>query len=287
MFHFLHTYQPQPIVFNLGFVSIHWYGLLMVIGFLAGYLVSFKLAKKYKLSSKNFDEIVFYGLIFGLIGARIYHVLWNIPYYIKYPVRIFEIWQGGLGVFGVIIAGALVLFFYAKKHKISFLFLLDLFIPGAILGQAIIRWGNWFNQELFGLPVKWGIPISLANRPEIYQNFTYFHPTFLYESIWCFLIFIILMLCHYHWMRRYSNPDREISAAHLRTHLRVRPLSGKIFALYLILYSFERFFIEFLRVDFQPLFLGLKSSQIVSIILFAIGLILIIKHGRDPLKGPT
>ena len=251
---FLHNYQPQPILVKLGPISIYWYGMLIVAGFCLGAYVAFKLAKKYDFRTESLWSLAFYVLIFGLIASRLYHVGCELPYYLKNPVQILKIWQGGLAIWGAIIGAVLVFFFYARRYRRSYLALWDIVVPGLALGQAIGRWGNWFNQELFGRPVAWGIPIKLANRPEIYQNFTHFHPVFLYESIWCFLIFLILMLAH----KKIGAPSSDYSR-------------GRIFALYLILYSLGRFFIELIRIDPQPIFFGLRAGQLMSIVLFVAG----------------
>jgi len=262
---FLHNFEPQP-VFRLGLLTIHWYGLLMVLAGISGFLLVFKLAKKYEVKKEIIEDIIFYSIIFGLIGARIYHILCEPIYYFHNPSEMIKFWHGGLGIYGALISGGIVLYIFAKKFKkkgenLSFLILADLFAPALILGQAIGRWGNWFNQELYGLPTNlpWGIPISLSNRLTGLESFQYFHPVFLYESVWNFLIFIILMIMI------------------TRTHAKK---SGQIFAVYLILYSLGRFFIEFLRVNPQPIFLDLRLAQIVAILMFIIGFVILIKSQK-------
>ena len=259
---FLHNFEPQS-VFRLGLLTIHWYGLLMVLAGILGFLLVLKLAKKYEVKKETIEDIVSYSVIFGLIGARIYHILCEPIYYFQNPSEMIKFWHGGLGIYGALISGGIVLYIFAKKLKkrgenLSFLILADLFAPALILGQAIGRWGNWFNQELYGVPTNlpWGIPISLSNRLAGLESFQYFHPVFLYESVWDFLIFIVLMIII------------------TRTTAR-KP--GTIFAFYLILYSLGRFFIEFLRVNPQPIFLGLRLAQIMAILMFILGFVVLIK----------
>ncbi len=266
IFNFLHTFQPQPIVFRLGPLTIYWYGLLIILAGLLGYWLTLKLTEA---GPPEIQNLIFYLIIFGLIGARIYHVLCELPYYLRDPLAVLKVWQGGLGIFGAVIAGIIVLYFYGRRNKISFLWLADLIAPALILGQAIGRWGNWFNQELYGLPTNlpWGIPISLANRLVDWQSSQYFHPVFLYESIGCLIIFVILLCLH---KVRLTKPEAWPSEIH-----------GRIFALYLILYPLIRFSVEFLRINPQPIFFGLRLAQLVAVLMFVAGWVILIKSSRQ------
>ncbi|MDD2646575.1 MAG: prolipoprotein diacylglyceryl transferase [Patescibacteria group bacterium] len=252
-----HNYRPQPILVQLGPIFIYFYGVLIVFAIIFGFYLTWKLIKKYRINI-SFDELVnltIYLIIFGLIGARLYHVLTEINYYIAKPWEIFYFWQGGLGIFGALIANFIFLFFYGRKRGYSLWFILDLLAPALLLGEAIGRFGNWFNQENFGYPTSlaWGIPIELIYRPIQYVSFEYFHPTFFYQFIWnifvlIFLIFIIK---------------------------KIKMGRGLIFGWYLVLYSLGRFIIEFLRVNYQPMILDLRLAQLVCLLLFASGLYLI------------
>ncbi|MGC9049118.1 MAG: prolipoprotein diacylglyceryl transferase, partial [Patescibacteria group bacterium] len=162
IFNFFHEYHPQPVIFQLGMFSFRWYGLLMAMAVGIGLLLTIRLAKGSIIGSEKIWGLAPYLIIFGFIGARLYHVLSEIDYYLKRPLEIFYVWRGGLGIFGTIIAGALVLLFYTRKNQISFWLLADLLAPSLALGEAIVRWGNWFNQENFGRPTNlpWGIPVD-------------------------------------------------------------------------------------------------------------------------------
>ncbi len=258
---FLHSYRPQPVLIRLGFWNIHWYGLLIAIAIFLGLILIIKMAPKYKLHLQN---IIFNVIIFGFIGARIYYIFNEFSHYWSYPLEIFKVWEGGLGIYGGVIGGCLALFFYARKHKLSFLFLTDLIAPILILGQAIGRWGNYFNQEIFGKPTNlpWGIPIDIANRPLAFLNFQYFHPCFLYESILNFFIFIFLFLLLKFQIKKTVH------------------FPGMVFSWYLILYASVRFFLEFLRTDHEPILLGLRFGQIFAVlaIIFGISMLLKIKN---------
>lgn len=256
---FLHNFRPQPIVLRLGFFNVYWYGCLMVLSIVLGLILVLKLAPKVKIKRQILWDLAFYLVIAGFIGARLYDVFAEFPYYLKNPLDVFKVWQGGLSIYGAIIGGLMVLFFFSRKHKIDFFTLADLLVPALALGQAIGRWGNYFNQEIFGRPtdLAWGIPIELASRPAEFFSFQYFHPCFLYESIWNFLVFLVLI---FFW----------------RFNLR-RGKPGMALALYLILYSSGRFFMEFLRIDPQPMWIGLRLNQITAILVFLVGLGIMIK----------
>ena len=305
---FLHILHPSPIAFQIGPISIYWYGLLIVVAIFIGLALTFRLSRIYKIPKEKIWDFSFYLIIFGLIGARVFYLFYNWPYYWQNQLAIFRVWEGGLSIHGAIAAGILVLFFYALHegglsfwHRnfnlkfrtrsiqgernpkrsgglLNFWLLADLLAPALALGQAIGRWGNYFNQELYGLPTNlpWGIPIDLINRTENYASFGYFHPTFLYESIWCFIIFLVLLFLHklrikenkkhYQTLKYGSKPI--VNSTNSGFTLSNFPI-GFIFLTYLILYSLGRFFIEFLRIDPQPIIFGFRLGQIFSLIILA------------------
>ena len=185
MLTFLHTFEPQPIILQLGPLALRWYGLLMVTSMIAGLLIVLRFARQEKIKSDDVFDLAFYLIIFSLLGARLYAVLLELPYYLNNPFEIIAVWHGGLAIHGAIIAGGLTLLVYCRKKRQSFWQWADRLVVALPLGQAIGRWGNYFNQELFGKPtdLPWGIPISPVNRPVEYLTSPYFHPTFLYESL--------------------------------------------------------------------------------------------------------
>jgi phosphatidylglycerol:prolipoprotein diacylglycerol transferase len=180
----------------------------------------------------------------------------NFSYYSHHPLEIFSIRQGGLSIHGMIIVGIVALWGFAKFYKLSFLKLCDVFLCASALAQSIGRWGNFFNSEAFGLPTNlpWKLYIPYSHRPLQYINFEYFHPTFLYESILDFLIFVILFLCF-----------KKLSQK-----------SGTIAAMYLIMYSLVRIFVEHLRIDSVLNIAGFPIAQIVSVVMLICGLAVII-----------
>ncbi len=269
MINFLHTFNPNPVLISLGPIQIYWYGLFIVLGILAAIAVSLKLAGYYNIKKSIIVDLSFWLIIGGVIGARIYHVLLELPFYIKYPLNIFKVWQGGLAVHGVIIAGLLIIWFFAKKHNLNFWLLTAIMAPGVALAQAIGRWGNYFNSELFGYPtdLAWGILIDIMKRPVEYISAEFFHPTFLYESLGSFLIFLILISLHI-WIIK----TKKFSYFLLLTS-------------YLIIYSALRFSLEFIRIDNTPQIWGLRWPQIISLIIILLTVILIIyKIRKDKLK---
>lgn len=266
MINWLHTFLPQPILLHLGPINIHWYGLLIVLGIVAAMLVSFQLGKRYyQIAINDIFDLSFWLIIGGIIGARLYDDFLQLPYYIKHPAQILAVWNGGLAIHGAILAGLIIIFFFAKSKKISFFKITALLVPGLALGQAIGRFGNYFNQEIFGLPTNlpWGIPIAVLNRPADYVTFQYFQPTFLYESLGSLLIFIVL----YFLTTIFAKRQKLNMSAYIW-----------LTAIYLILYSIVRFLLEFIRLDYAPMLWGLRFPQIMSLfIILASVIILIIK----------
>ncbi len=262
MVNFLHTFEPQPILFSLGAVNIYWYGLFIVLGIVAAGLVVIRLAKKYDLPEAQVFDLLFYLVLFGLIGARLYDVLLELPYYRAQPLAVLKVWQGGLAVHGAIIACALTVFVFAKRHRLDRWLLASLIATAAPLAQAIGRWGNYFNQELFGRPtgLPWGIPIDYVHRPAQYSSAQYFHPTFLYESVGNILIFGFLLWLHLKITKTTDEP------------LRSRRYALSVMS-YAILYSILRFSLEFIKIDRTPAVAGLRWPQIMSIIIIFVSLI--------------
>ena len=251
---------------TIGPLEIRFYSLMILSGLLAGVVLAQREAKRLGENPDHVVNIAVFGAVFGLIGARLYHVFdtnyW--PYYRDNPGQIIAIWNGGIGIFGAMAGAALALILYVwwvnrsaaqqrgrrAAQRMDPLRWFDIGAPAFLLGQAIGRWGNFFNQELFGPPtdLPWGIPIPLENRPEVYETFTHFHPLFLYESLLSFLgVFVLLYVA-----RRYSHW--------------VRP--GDILLLYFIWYPAERFVLEFLRVG-NWRFGDIAMAQIVSALLIA------------------
>ncbi len=248
-FNWWHNFSPQPILFSFGLINIYWYGLLLALAVLAGLAVAIKLGQRAGLPSETWYDLTFYLLLFGILGARVWEVLFvSLPYYWQNPSEIIKIWHGGLAIHGGIAAGIIVLIIFARRRHLNFWLLADICAVAIALGQAIGRWGNFFNQELFGYPTEapWGIFIAPENRPEMFANFSYFHPTFLYESLICFLLIIFL------WRQLFYQRR-----------------SGNVALLYLMLYSAARFGLEFLRLDATPEYGGWRLPQLVSLVIFA------------------
>ena len=244
-------------VFKIGNFGVRWYSLLILIGVIVGILLIEKEGKKFNISKDFLFNMAFWAIIIGIIGARLYYVIFNFNLYQNDLLSIFKIWEGGLAIHGGIIAGLITIIIMTKKHKISILEMTDMIVVGVIIAQAIGRWGNFFNGEAYG-PVttldnlkQLHIPQFIINGMNI--NGVYYHPTFLYESLWNILGFIFLIIL------KHTNK--------LKT--------GQLTGTYFIWYSVGRFFIESLRQDSLMLFGILKQAQIISIILIIIGIIII------------
>ena len=172
MFNFLHTFRPSPILISLGPINIYWYGVFIVLGVLFAIAVAIYLAKSSNLKPETILDLAVWLIIGGVIGARLYDAALEWSYFSAHPLDIFKVWQGGLAIHGAIIGGLLALWFYVKKYQHNFWQLAAIIATSLPLAQAIGRWGNYFNQELFGNPTNltWGIPIDLAHRPWQYLN---------------------------------------------------------------------------------------------------------------------
>jgi len=264
MFTWLHSFEPNPVLLDLSFIKIYWYGFLIAIGAILGFLIVLSLAKKYEIRKDDIYNLAFYVIIFGLIGDRLYYVFYAWDYYSQNLLDIVKIWQGGLAIHGAIIAGIIVVLIFAKKREINPWKLTDIIVVSLALAMAIGRWGNYFNMELFGSPtdLPWGIPIDPAKRPSQFSTSYYFHPTFLYESLWNLGIFIYLFI--WHKIRLYKNIPEKIKGY------------GNITLAYLILYSIGRGLNEFLRIDYSPYVFGIRWAQIMSMIIIFICFIIII-----------
>lgn len=258
----------DPIAFRLGPISVAWYGLIIVIGMiLAIYLIS-REAEKRGISEDSIVDIALWTIPIGIVGARIYYVLFELEHYLDNPIRMFYIWEGGLAIYGGVIAGFLTIFYLAKKKEIPLLLLTDVIAPYLMLAQAIGRWGNFINQEAHGGEVSHPFLENLMLPEFIIEgmqiNGAYYHPTFLYESVWS-VIGVILIL-----------------ALRNREHFLLR---GEATAGYLIWYGVGRFLIEGMRTD--SLYMGsFRVSQIVSIVLILLGIGLIIYQRRYAYPKP-
>lgn len=270
---FLHSWHPQPILVHLGSLTIHWYGLTLALGALAGFFLIRWIANKYRLSKTVIFDVFLVLIIAGLIGARLYHVVNEWSYYSQNPGQIIQIWHGGLAWHGGLLAGLIGLIIFARQKKLSFWLLADVITPGLALGQAIGRFGNYFNQELFGRPTSlpWSIPIDPANRPDGFTQFNYFHPTFVYEALGLVVIVGVLVWMHRRrWLRQNSASWSEHTQA------------GFIALTYLLLAAGLRVATESLRLDRTPTIDGLRLPIIVGglIIIAVIATWFILKSRR-------
>ncbi|MDJ0713490.1 MAG: prolipoprotein diacylglyceryl transferase [Prochloraceae cyanobacterium] len=248
--------SPGPILFEIGPISIRWYGLLIACAVLLGVFLSEYLAKLRNVKPSLLADLAIWLVIAAIPCARIYYVLFEWQEYSQRPGDIIAIWKGGIAIHGAIIGGTIATLIFARLNKISFWQLVDLVAPSLILGQAIGRWGNFFNSEAFGAPtdLPWKLYIPLSNRPPQFLNEEYFHPTFLYESLWNLMVFGLLIFLFFWGLR---NRDK----------LKV----GTLALVYMVAYSSGRVWIEGLRTD--SLYLGpLRIAQVISLVAIAAGL---------------
>ena len=247
--------------FSIGSFSISWYSICILVGVIFASILFILECKKYEISVDFSINLIFWTVIFGIIGARLYYVLFNLDYYLTEPIEILKIWNGGLAIHGGILFGLLFILFYTKKYKIRTLKVTDMTVVGLIIAQAIGRWGNFFNQEAHGPETTRQFLEGLKIVPKFVIDGmkiagTYYQPTFYYESLWCVLGFIVLLI-----VRRVFE------------YLRVGQLTG----LYLIWYGIGRFFIESLRTD-SLMLSNFKVAQLVSILFILVGIILLLLY---------
>jgi phosphatidylglycerol---prolipoprotein diacylglyceryl transferase len=245
--------SPGPIAFGIGSFSIRWYGMLIASAVVIGTLLAQKLAKKRGIDPDIVGNLVIWLVVGAIPCARLYYVLFEWQRFQNQPwYKAFAIWEGGIAIHGAIIGGAIVTIIFCQRQKISAWLMADIVMPALILGQAIGRWGNFFNSEAFGRPtdLPWKLFIPVDRRPPEFASESYFHPTFLYESVWNMGVFAILMFLFFRFPK-------------IRT--------GTLTMTYAIAYSLGRFWIEGLRTD--SLMVGsLRTAQIISLVAIALGI---------------
>ncbi len=247
----------MPDGFAIGPIYIHFYGILIMLGVLAAAWLCEKEARRKGQNTDIVWDVLVWLLIGGIVGARIWHILTPPPsmvaqgittmYYLTHPLDALAIWKGGLGIPGAVIGGALAMYIYARQHRLSFAIWLDIIAPGLALAQAIGRWGNFVNQELYGAPsnLPWAIYIDPAHRLPGYQLISRYHPLFLYESLFNLANAGFLL-----WFgRKYSD--------------RLKP--GDLFLSYMITYPIARFCLDFLRLDASQV-AGLNANQTLMVV---------------------
>jgi phosphatidylglycerol:prolipoprotein diacylglycerol transferase len=263
-----------PIPFLKEPFHIYFYGILIMLGVIAATVLSYYEAKRRKLNPEVILDVLFWAVLAGIIGARIWHILTPPPsmveqgittmYYLTHPLDMLNIRAGGLGIPGAVIGGALAVWLYCRSKKLSFLTWADVIVPGLALAQAIGRWGNFFNQELYGQPTNlpWKIYIEPLRRVAGYENYEYFHPLFLYESLYNLLCMGILLFLG----RRFSKWLK----------------AGDLFLVYLILYPIGRFFLDFLRLDASQIG-GINANQtFMAIVALVSAGLLVFRHKFAP-----
>lgn len=246
---------------DLGFVQIHYYSICIFIAMLIGVFLVLKEAKRQNIDENKMIDLLFYAIIIGIVGARLYFVIFHLDYYLNNPLNIFKIWEGGLAIHGGIIAALIFIYFYTKKKDLNLFKILDILVVALLIAQAIGRWGNFFNSEAHGPETTLEtlnnlfVPEFVINGMQI--NGIYYLPTFYFESILCLLGFIIILI------------------------IRKKCKIGDLTAFYLVWYGLVRFYIESFRTD-SLMFFDFKIAQIVSIIMVIIGVVLFIKSRKNP-----
>lgn len=245
----------NPIALQLGGLEIHWYGVIIACGVLLAVWLAMKESVRRGISDDHILNLVLWALPFALIGARTYYVAFEWPYYAQHPSEIIAIWHGGIAIYGALIASVIVFLIYCRVKWLPAWLVLDIAAPTVMIAQAIGRWGNFMNQEAFGAKTTLAYLRGLHLPEFIIQQMNisgaYRQPTFLYESMWNVVGFILIMSIRHHkgWFKQ-----------------------GEIFLSYVMWYAFGRFFVEGMRTDSLYLIPGLRISQALSIVLFVVAL---------------
>jgi phosphatidylglycerol:prolipoprotein diacylglycerol transferase len=265
---------PDRVAFYIGSIPVHWYGIMIMLGVIAASYLAYREAKRRREDPDHVWQLFPWVLISGILGARIGWVIASLgDPRMGDPANWFKIWEGGLSIHGAIIGAAIAIAIYCRRYDISFFKWADIIAPGLALGQAVGRWGNFFNQEAFGGPttLPWGIQIAPERQEAVIGNGwrgdpnLRFHPTFAYEMIWDLLNVVLLL-----WLGRQK---------------RFKLREGDILWVYLIFYSVGRYFIEGIRVD-SAKFIDFKTPQIISIILALLGIVMLILRHRPDSTAP-
>ena len=252
----------NPVALQLGPISIRWYAICIVSGLILAVYLSMKEAPRKKIDPDDIIDFILIAFPLAIVGARIYYVVFEWGYYSQHLGEIFAIWNGGIAIYGGLLTGALVLYLFSRRRLIEPIDFLDIAAPSVMIAQSIGRWGNFFNQEAYGAAVKSLNYLPSFIRDQMYIDGSYRQPTFLYESIWNLLGFLLILI-----LRRKPQFLRQ----------------GEVTAFYLIWYGFGRMIIEGMRTD-SLMFAGLRVSQWLSMILILVGLAIIIYQRRK--KAP-
>ncbi|MDT3391053.1 MAG: prolipoprotein diacylglyceryl transferase [Bacillota bacterium] len=247
----------NPIALRLGPLEVHWYGVIIATGVVLAVILAMREAERRQVSTDDLFDMILWALPFALMGARLYYVVFEWPYYAAHPSEIIAIWHGGMAIYGSLIAAAIVVLIFCRRRQLPVWLVLDIAAPTVLLGQGIGRWGNFMNQEAFGAKTtlhflqQLHLPDFIVQQ--MYIGGAYRQPTFLYESLWDLLGVVVLLSIRHrkHWFKQ-----------------------GEVFLAYMAWYAFGRFFIEGMRTDSLMLFDGLRVSQLLSAVLViaAIGL---------------
>jgi phosphatidylglycerol---prolipoprotein diacylglyceryl transferase len=250
--------SPTSTGFTLfGTLEVHYYGIIIMFGAILAAVLAAREAKRKGLDTEAIWDMLPWLLVAGIIGARLWHIFTppasslidgKNPYFI-YPLNMLKVWEGGLGIPGAVMGGALALFIYCRAKKLKFGEWVDTIAPGLALAQAIGRWGNYINQELYGLPsnLPWAVKIDPMHRLPGYENVATYHPTFLYEFIWNLLNMGLLLFLG----RKYGKKLRN----------------GDLFLIYMMFYAIGRFTLEFVRLDYSPI-AGINVNQYLMVVVF-------------------
>jgi phosphatidylglycerol---prolipoprotein diacylglyceryl transferase len=244
-------FTPERIALDIGIIQVYWYSLIVTLSIVVAAVLARSRYVREGGSDTELTDLIFYAIISGIVGARLWHVfVFQWSYYHDHLTEIIKIWHGGIAIQGALLGGLVSVFFYCRSKKLPLLKTMDTLVIGIPLAQAIGRWGNFFNQELYGLPTKlpWGIFIDPENRVTGFESFSHFHPTFFYESALNVILFLFL------WW--YATKKR---------------VPGRAVALYLVGYGLIRFIVDIVRIDPMLMLGSVRASQALCLLFVAGG----------------
>jgi phosphatidylglycerol:prolipoprotein diacylglycerol transferase len=253
-----------PQTFSIGFFVIHYYGIIMALAIATAFYFALNRAPSFGIEKAQAEDLIFWLIIGGFVGARLYHVVSSWEYYLQNPVDVIKVWQGGLSIYGAVLGGLMTMWLYKRlvTFNLSLLTIFDWLVPSLLLGQIIGRFGNLFNYEAYGLPsnLPWKMFVPQNFRGEHFVQYSYFHPWFLYEAIGNALILIFLLAVT-------KSKYRKVFV-------------GEVAFLYLLLYNILRFGLEFLRIDSTFIF-NFRQNALVSLLIVIVVSLLLYKNGKS------
>lgn len=284
---FIYNFHPSRVLLDFGVIKIYWYGLFIFLGMISGFFTYLFLAKKLKIEMRHVFDSFFWSILIGLIGARLFYVFYYFDYYFHNPLKIVAFWDGGISILGGAVFGFLALFIYVKINKQNIFKFLNIASIALIVGQIFGRFGNYFNQELFGIPTNFflKIPIDLQNRPLGFEGYSFFAPLFFYEILANIFILLILILYFKKGLKNnlesgivMKNINVKTFRANMKTFLFID--NGGICFIYINAYCVLRFVLEFFRLGENKFYAVSYNQLVILLILLLVNIFWLLRKNK-------